>query len=282
MTLIDTSNLIHSGSLALENGHTWSIVACNGYGVEVANFLARSMLLKPMSTIGSDQQLLVIKDTCSEDINITTGKNEPTVCQLASVNGDDFVIQLMQLSLVISSQVEKHGGILIHGALAEKDGKGIILAGPGGVGKTTASRRLPPPWISHSDDCTLIVRDKHEVYHAHPWPTWSNFMFGGDGGAWDVQHSIPLEAIFILTQNDKERVEIIEQGQAVCLLNESAEQAWYILSNDLDDNKKQAMNLQRFNNICELTKNIPSYLLHLSENGSFWKEIEQVLSNKNS
>ena len=32
-----------------------------------------------------------------------------------------------------------------------------------------------------------------------------------------------------------------------------------------------------FDNICKLVEAIPTYLLHISKNGSFWKEIEKVL-----
>ena len=151
------------------------------------------------------------------------------------------------------------------------------MAGPGDVGKTTASKRLSSPWKSLSDDCTLVVRDKKGSYRAHPWPTWSTYMFGGTGGSWDVQYNLPLKAIFVMQQNSTDQAEQLGQGEAVCMLNETAEQAWYVLSNDLDDQQKQAMSLQRFNNICELTKKIPSYLLHISKTGTFWKEMEKIL-----
>lgn len=83
---------------------------------------------------------------------------------------------------VIVLDVENRGGLLLHGALAECKRQGVILAGPGTVGKTTASRRLRLPWHSLSDDATLVVRDRAGRFGAHPWPTWSRFMFGGSWG----------------------------------------------------------------------------------------------------
>jgi SynChlorMet cassette protein ScmC len=165
----------------------------------------------------------------------------------------------------------------VHGALAEKDGRGVILAGPGDVGKTSASQRLPYPWKSLCDDCTLIVRDKSGIYQAHPWPTWSTFMFGGTGGSWDVQYSVPLTAIFFLAQSEIDIATPLGQGKSTCLLSETSEQAWQGLSFDLDIQLKRAFNLQRFENICDLVKVKPAYLLQFSKNGKFWEEIEKFL-----
>ena len=193
------------------------------------------------------------------------------------MNNDILAIQLSKLSQIFCSQSEVKGGVLVHGGLAEKDGRGVILAGPSDVGKTTASRRLPPPWKSLSDDCTLIVRDKNGVYQAHPWPTWSSFMFGGSGGSWNVQYNVPLAAIFHLEQHENDYAKPLGQGNAACHLNNSAEQAWLGFALYLGSNMRQSLNLQRFDNICELIKIVPSFKLHFSKEGQFWEKMEQVL-----
>ena len=92
----------------------------------------------------------------------------------------------------MANSSEKNGGLLVHGALAEWNGIGVILAGPGGVGKTTASKRLPRPWRSLSDDNTLIVKSPDGTYWAHPWPTWSRYRQGDMSGSWDVQAAVKL------------------------------------------------------------------------------------------
>jgi len=48
------------------------------------------------------------------------------------------------LSLVFARQAQAFGGVLIHGALAERDGMGVILAAPGGTGKSTAATGFLP------------------------------------------------------------------------------------------------------------------------------------------
>ena len=185
--------------------------------------------------------------------------------------------QLLQLSLVIAQQVQSGGGLLLHGALTEMDGWGVILAGPGGVGKTTASRRLPFPWRSLSDDEALVVRDRQGTYWAHPWPTWSNFMAGGTGGTWDVEHAVPLKAIFFMEQAQNDRIEPIGAGHSVPLLVEVAEQASWSMAHGQGREVARALRLQRFENICFLAQSMSYYHLHLSLDGAFWKEIERVI-----
>ena len=276
----------HSGSLTLADGSSWAIAAEDSCGADIGRSLAQSMQLTTASQ--SAQKLLILKNglLSKESIQSLISENKlqypahgnRITCQLhPAVNNDILAVQLMKLSLLFCCEAEARGGLLVHGGLAEKDGLGVVLAGPGDVGKTTASRRLLPPWRSLCDDCTLIVRDKDGIYHAHPWPTWSTFMFGGSGGSWDVQYSVPLHAIFHLVQSEKDYVEPLGQGKAACLLNESTEQAWLGFSFELESQTRRALSLQRFDNICELVKSIPAYLLQISKEGPFWEKMAQVL-----
>ncbi len=279
----------HGGSLILADGSSWAIIADDDYGSQLADSLTTTMQLGPASRIEKNRMVIMNGGTPGAQKHFlpqalqmysSIDHNTSAICQVnAAKNNDAFTVQLMQLSLIFCNRAETQGGVLVHGALAEKDGNGVILAGPGEAGKTTASRRLPSPWKSLSDDTTLIVRDKQGFYHAHPWPTWSTFMFGGDGGSWNVQHSIPLKAIFMLSQGTTDRVEPLGQGQSACMINETAEQAWMALLNNIDSEKLTAMSLQRFDNICELVKTVPTYILNISKYGSFWEEIDKVLSS---
>jgi serine kinase of HPr protein (carbohydrate metabolism regulator) len=166
----------------------------------------------------------------------------------------------MRLSQFIALQGEHNGALLLHGAQAEKQGSGVILAGPGGVGKTTTSRRMRPPWRSLCDDTTLVVRDQGGSYWAHPWPTWSNFMFGGPGGTWDIQYAVPLLGIFLLT--------------------ESVEQASRSIFRYLQKEEVRSLRMQRFDNICALAEAVSCYRLRLSLGGAFWQEMERALAGK--
>ena len=186
---------------------------------------------------------------------------------------------LVQLSLILARQSQAGGGVLLHGALAESGGRGVILAGAGGTGKTTASGRLPAPWKSLSDDLALVVRDSHKNYWAHPWPTWSRFLNGGGGGAWGVQKAIPLEAIFFLAQADEDRAVPLGDGEAVSPLLSSVRQASSLMIKGLKPEEIRALHLEWFYNLCSLSRAVPSHRLDISLTGPFWKEIERVLEN---
>jgi SynChlorMet cassette protein ScmC len=273
-------------TLNLADGSSWTIAGKDEGGAHFSRLLARTMQLQPSSE-ATEKLMLLSKSSFPSDTTpqIFSEKTLESIAEKNSVtchlgpaeNLVSSVVQLLELSQIFCCKAEERGGVSIHGALAEKNGYGIILTGRGDVGKTTASRRLPSPWRSLSDDCSLIVLDKNNIYRAHPWPTWSSLISGGQIQTWDVQSSVPLKAIFILNQSKKDTVEHIGKAQAVCLINETADQAWWGLDSVLNDKEKQALRLQRFENICKLVKTIPAYLLHISKNGLFWEEIEKVL-----
>jgi len=186
-------------------------------------------------------------------------------------------INLVRLSLVFAREAQARGGVLIHGAVAEKDGMGVILAAPGGRGKTTASNRLPASWRSLCDDVTLVVRDPQGNYWAHPWPTWSRFLDKGPGGTWDVQGAVPVKGIFFLSQAVEDLVERVGPGHAVSLLVESVRQATMFMPLGLLKEEIRALHLEWFNNLCALVRVVPTHLLRISLTGAFWQEIEQAL-----
>lgn len=187
------------------------------------------------------------------------------------------IAQVIYLSLALIQKIQNQGGFLLHGALAEWNGLGVILAASGGTGKTTASRRLPPTWRSLSDDVTLVIPDSKGIFWAHPWPTWSQFIYNGTGSTWNVQNAVPLEMIFFLTQSSLDEVEPLAKGKAVTLLLEAAKQASRGISLDLSKVQKQECYLQIFNNLCNLVHVVPGQILRLSLTGRFWELIETTL-----
>jgi SynChlorMet cassette protein ScmC len=182
----------------------------------------------------------------------------------------------VRLSLVFAREAQARGGVLIHGALAERDGIGVVLAAPSGTGKTTASNRLPAPWRALCDDATLVVRDPQGNYWAHPWPSWSRVLDGEPGGTWDVQRAVPLRGIFVLAQAVEDRVERVGPAHAVSLLVECVTQASMLMPLGLFKEEARALHLERFNNLCALVRVMPAYVLHISQTGAFWQEIDEA------
>ncbi|MCJ7445648.1 MAG: SynChlorMet cassette protein ScmC [Methanotrichaceae archaeon] len=200
------------------------------------------------------------------------------VCELSDkLIKSENPLDLMHISYLIAMLAQYHGGLLLHGALAQKEGWGVILAGEGGIGKTTASNRLQSPWISLSDDATLVAGDTRGKYWAHPWPTWSRFFNGEIGGTWNVNCSVQLKGIFFLNQGNENRVMHLSRIKAIGRINECSKQILKPLTSHLETEGRRTFYSQLFNNICLLSHEVPSYILRSSLSSHFWLEIEKTI-----
>ncbi len=277
-----------SHNLDLADGSRWEIAAGDEEAASIVSLLGRAMQLRMTSgesKLSHDDKLFrllvqVDAHTSVADcyVPLASKNNGSVTCILSPCHHwGGPQVNLVRLSLVIARQAQALGGVLIHGALAERNGMGVLLTAPGGTGKTTASNRLPAPWHSLCDDTTLVVRDQQGNYWAHPWPTWSRFLDEGAGGAWDVQNAIPLTGIFLLARAVEDRVERVGPGQAVSILVECTGQASTFMEPGLFKEEIRALHLERFNNLCALARVIPAHVLHITLTGPFWQEIEQAL-----
>jgi len=277
-------------NLALADGSHWKITADDEEAETIVSQLGSVMQLsKTIGTIepslnGNQRRLHVqVKAPASvADCYIplaakSDGVFVSVLCPCKHWNGQ--YINLLTLSLILARNAQACGGVLVHGALAERDGMGIILAAPGGTGKTTASNRLPVPWRSLCDDTTLVVLDAQGSYWAHPWPTWSRFIDSESGGVWNVQEAVPLKGIFFLEQAVEDNVKRVGAGQAVSLLTECAKQA-SMFTIGLPEKELRDMYLERFNNLCDLASVVPVHMLDISLTGAFWQKIEQALDKE--
>lgn len=289
MNHLRTQEVLHN--LDLADGSRWEIAAGDGEAAYIVTQLGRVMqLLTAAGGIephhrGVVRRLLVSVDAHKSEANplfcyspLPSVDDSFVVCDLRSfIHSEGLYIQLMQLSLVIAREAQSRGAVLIHGALAEWDGIGVILAAPSGTGKTTASGRLPAPWRSLCDDTTLVVRDSQGDFWAHPWPTWSRFVSGGPGGTWDVRGAVPVKGVLFLSQAIEDRVERVGAGHAISLLVECVKQASASMPMGRFKEEIRVLNVERFNNLCALSRVVPIHILRLSLTGAFWQEIEQML-----
>jgi len=251
-------------TLVLADGCRWEIFAGDEKAASIVSELGCAMQL-PMTTDvieplhhGNLCRLLVQVDTQTSEpdchISLASKNCGSVVCILSPCeNRGGLYFHFLRLSLIFAREAQARGGVLIHGALAERDGLGVILTAPGGTGKTTASNRLPAPWRSRCDDTTLVVRDLQGNYWAHPWPTWSRLLEEGPGGCtWDVQSAVPVKAIFFLAQAVEDRVERIGPGHAVSLLLECVGQASTLMASGLREKELRALHMERFDNLSSI------------------------------
>ena len=290
-SLIKERNLV--ASLFLRNGVQWYITAEEGYASALLSQLSLVMQLSQKSyplTLSNKANVKIQSHKFYRNLFIQTDSSLKKLAMDVSIRKSTFLctigvskefkihpILLIKVSGLIVEDSESRGGILIHGALIARDGCGVILAGPGGRGKTTASRRLPDNWQSFCDDATLVVPDKNGQYWAHPYPTWSNLLLYGLGESWDMQYAVPLKGIFFLEQDQIDSFKSLSIAQNVCSLLSSTEQNSWLMPRHSEKVILRKLRLQRFDNICSLAESVPAYVLRLSKTGAFWNEIEQAL-----
>ena len=251
---------------------------------------------------------------CGNNYNLTRyhfelirDKNIEILYNFVIEDPDDYACMLMMFSNLLGTVAQLSGGGLVHAALGELDGKGFLMAAPGGTGKSTASGRLPSPFISHCDDTTLVVKDKEGNFWAHPYPTWSRFYWGGEGGFWKFDQVIPLSAIFYLSQSETDYISPLSLVEKVSSCVAAFEQAsrmlarndinkdkinskgspdekpirkpidWFAIGNDSDQNDSRKIRMHWFENAMILSKQLPGTKLNLSLTGNFYELIEKSL-----
>jgi len=172
------------------------------------------------------------------------------------------------------------GGLPLHAALIEEGGRGILLAGRSGVGKSTVSRRIPSPWMPLADDFALAVRDGQGLWHAHPLPTWSAFSSGGDAPMAPTCRSVPLAAVFCLVQSESDEVIDPGRGAASVMIDEAAMMVLRTIEASNEPVQGSPMRRRIFENAAALAASVPCYMLRLSLTGRFWEKIEEVLGQE--
>ena len=194
-------------------------------------------------------------------------------------NGTSNYIAMWYSLYAVYQRSMKMGGLPFHSGLAEFEGKGVLLAGSSGSGKSTCYQRLPDHWKSLCDDETLVVLTKDNVYRAHPCPTWSNYLSGHTEKKCNVQYSVPVSAFFFLEQSENNEVIPIPAHRASILIAKSSIQIF--MKSEPFRHRKDRVAIQSlvFNNAVNMAKAIPAFILRVSLNGQFWKEIEKTLEN---
>lgn len=271
------SHVKHCPGMTLADGSRWGIAPIDAFSSCVASRLTDIMKLKPQSTPSEGQIRLMDAPRVKPKTWLFNG--EESACCVPGPCGEReaLAVVITQIQSIIGRYARSGRALFLHGALAERNECGVLLAGPGGAGKTTASSRLLLPWRSLSDDVALTVRDRPGRYWAHPWPTSGKVMGGCREEAWDIHHAVPLKGIFFLYQAKYDRAEPMGAGEAVGMLLESAKQASITRTDGLERDRVRSLHVRLFDNVCELAKGVSCFRLYLSLEGAFWEEIERVL-----
>jgi SynChlorMet cassette protein ScmC len=204
-------------------------------------------------------------------------ERQDVICEAAGGPGRDLDIFRMQLMLkAVSHGVRQAGGFPIHAALVEHEGVGILLAGHGGMGKSTCCRRLPATWKVLCDDQTLIV-PHGPAYVAHPLPTWSEHLAGNVSLSWDIESHATIAAVFFLEQSSTDAVVPLGQGRAASYVTQLAAEMLHRTWSERDRLNGATLGKGLFEDASAFAKQVSAYQLKVSLQGAFWKEIARVL-----
>lgn len=202
------------------------------------------------------------------------------ICEFKGRRGSRRDIECMwhALSPIYLGAIRRQG-LPLHAGLIEINGRGILLAGSSGRGKSTLCRRLSSSYTVLCDDEALVVRDDQGRYWGHPFPTWSRLMKPGHEGSWAVQKAVPLSHIFFITPSEKDEITTLGRGRAAMLTTRASLEkslgswGW----EDADDSEGRAMKNQIFHNACLLAGTIPASLFHVGLTGRIEQEMEKVV-----
>lgn len=171
------------------------------------------------------------------------------------------------------------GGLPIHAALLELHGQGVLLAARGETGKSTCSRRVPPPWRACCDDETLAVLSPEGRYLIHPFPTWSDYFTRQTENTWKVEKAVPLAGIFFIEQAPEDECVPLTKAKAALATIYSAEEImlFNLFGGSNSDEEARALRRTMFDNACAIAKQVPAFRLRVSLTGQFWEKIEAAL-----
>jgi SynChlorMet cassette protein ScmC len=203
------------------------------------------------------------------------------ICELRNENSNeesDYFAMWYSLYAIYQRSMQI-GGLPFHSGLAEFEGKGVLLAGSSGSGKSTCCGRLPDHWKPLCDDETLVVLSKDNIYQAHPCPTWSDYLSGRTEKKYNIQYSVPVSAFFFLEQSETDEVIPIPPHQASIFITRSSTQIFS--KSEPFKHRKDRSSTQSlvFNNAVNMAKAIPAFILRVSFTGRFWEKIEEILKN---
>jgi SynChlorMet cassette protein ScmC len=187
------------------------------------------------------------------------------------------VLQMQRILVPIYLHVCEDGGMPLHAALVESSGRGCVLVGSGGAGKTTCCGRLPSTWSVLGEDAALVLKNRFGDCSGQPLPTWSDHFFSRDTRDVSMNRSVTLRALVFVEQAETDEFIPLAKGEAAALATQSALEIFYQVWWQMGLEKERWLRRMLFDNAATLVKSLPTYRLRSTVKGKFWECIEEVL-----
>jgi len=176
---------------------------------------------------------------------------------------------ILGTTLILSDRVT-----LLHGALVQRDGLASALIGPSGRGKTTAARRIGPPWRAISDDMIAVVRGQDGIYRAHGLPTWSAWLEPNEDRALgryvDINEGYPLREIYLIEQSTDDAVMPVSLSEGVDGIVTSSFEIYSRYWRSFSFEEKLRHKRQLLLGAKEILLDVDHATLRISKEGEFW------------
>lgn len=287
--------------LRLNGGNTWHLDADKDR-FPLVQEMARVMELEPADA-SEDVSQLFLTGPDGISSHVSTGNGNPelvyegvrlriwwlgsrtgAVCEvLGETSGDEGYHTLRMAVQIIHHHNILLGGLTLHAALLEHEGRGVLVAARGGSGKSTCCRRLPGHWKAWCDDETLVAKNAAGGYVAHPFPTWSHYLDEEGVKTWAPETAVPLSTVLFLEQAEEDGIVSLPAYEVPMWLYHSVFPVYERnFGEHLKKVEKNSFNTRLFDNACHLARAVPTYVLRASLTGRFWDKIEGVLDGIHS
>lgn len=206
--------------------------------------------------------------------------SQDIVLEVRFLDHSELAVENMSKSCyVLFLPILTGGGLILHAALLERNGRGIALVASGGVGKSTCARRIPAPWKALCDDTCLVLPNGRGSFQAHPFATWSDYLWKRSQGTWKVESHLPLQAVFFLKHAEEDHAQPLGQGESSIYLSRSSHEILSGFLRSMDHNRARLLRQRIFANACALRQTVPAYWLEVGLDGPFWTEMEKALGS---
>lgn len=225
----------------------------------------------------------VVRVGTDDDVSPCPGETSVAVAAALPLSERDRFNVLYRVAQGMAAALLGSGVVIMHGGLAETAGRRVLLAGASGAGKTTASRRLPGPWRSLSDDASQVLvgegggaAEGHGVAAA-PWPTLSRIATGTCRERWACDDVGPLAAVFFLRHAAADELRRLGGAEATGNIYQSAQQFYAVRRTGVPPKPWMVAPADLFTAARRIARAVPIYELGHARRGRFWELIEQVL-----